>query len=340
MKKSVILLATIATTFAVAQVGINTTNPQATLDITARTSDGSKAEGLLAPRLTGNQIQAADMQYNAPQSGTLVYATAGATSPSVKTANITAAGYYFFDGSLWQRVTTGAGINIYNTNSMLTANRTVNQSTNTLAFTSTASTGTNHFSVDGSTLSVDAVNNRVGIGTTTPSARLQISGDGTSPPLKIDNTINQPGSGSFAYLTIDNTNGNIYKGTQASQAFYYQKYNLTNVNLDWVQDFNTRIPTSTYTLVVVGTAFNAGLSVANADSINDVFYAQNVFAYPSAGTWRISADFPNATTIGSVNGTWIIYTMILSNNQVVNNADVTVNLGGSNTGTATASPVP
>lgn len=34
-----------------AQVGINNLSPQATLDITAKTMNGSKAEGLIAPRL-------------------------------------------------------------------------------------------------------------------------------------------------------------------------------------------------------------------------------------------------------------------------------------------------
>ena len=811
MKKSVSLLAAIASTFALAQVGINNTSPQATLDITAKTSDGSMPEGIIAPRLTGDQIQAADARYATAQTGTLVYATAAATAPAGKTANITAAGYYFFDGSVWQRVTTGAGTNIYNANGALTANRTVAQGTSTLAFTNTATSGTSHFTVDGSTFNVDAVNNRigvgtntpeaalqvydyafdptanlnsglrvdgrfpgiifsggptagiwadensntlafstagsltsfpnvlgemrleegklgvggtshpsetlditgnvkfsgalmpnntsgtngqvltsagsgnaptwktstalpvnnalvsslntltstvngtaatapvinsisntssgnnlsttvngvagaavniinnntlsaasnvitssvngisatltpaaggtvtenlgfnasgalvrqtvtsantpniytadgtvtatrsvsqgsnaidfqstsahnvnftrgdtssgqaiisvrktnntnpavntaltsgqtiggimfraangsdwsenamvsavaseaqtaaagggelilstknngasgspvervrinnignvgigtndpksflhinrtgsasgiatsfvdgitltansassgfsgpgfyfeslnspinqrllkvnytvnssneaflnyqavtdnggtsvrpvmaifhngkVGIGTNTPAARLNVSGDGTNPPIKIDNTINQPGTGSYAYLTIDNTTGNVYKGTQASQAFYYQKYILTNVNFDWVQDFNTRIPTANYTLVIVGTSFNKGLSVADTDNTKDVFYAQNVFAYPSAGTWRISADFPIASTSDSSNGTWTIHTMILSNNQVVSNSDITVNLAGSNTGAATASPVP
>ncbi|WP_312903254.1 hypothetical protein, partial [Chryseobacterium taichungense] len=51
-------------------------------------------------------------------------------------------------------------------------NTSVDLGTNTLAFTSTANSGTSHFTVDGTTLNVDAVNNRVGIGTAAPIATL------------------------------------------------------------------------------------------------------------------------------------------------------------------------
>ncbi len=91
------------------QVGINSQDPKATLDITAKTTDGSKPEGVIAPRLTGNQIKLADAQYNSEQTGTIVYATSAVTASSIKTANITSAGYYYYDGSAWQKMTGNAG---------------------------------------------------------------------------------------------------------------------------------------------------------------------------------------------------------------------------------------
>jgi hypothetical protein len=90
-----------------AQVGVNNTTPKATFDVTAKATDGSLAEGLIAPRLTGNQIQLADLRYGALQKGAIVYATEAVTSASTKTANITKEGYYFFDGNIWQKITTG-----------------------------------------------------------------------------------------------------------------------------------------------------------------------------------------------------------------------------------------
>ena len=50
---------------------------------------------------------------------------------------------------------------------------TVTQGANTLAFTSTA---TNGFSVDGSTFSVDAANDRIGVGTAAPGNKLSVNG--------------------------------------------------------------------------------------------------------------------------------------------------------------------
>jgi hypothetical protein len=59
-------------------------------------------------------------------------------------------------------------------------------STHTLAFTSTANSGTSHFTVDGTTLNVDANNNRIGIGTATPTNILEVDGTGgTGTGLKL-----------------------------------------------------------------------------------------------------------------------------------------------------------
>jgi len=106
MKKIVPLLSLLlGTTAYYAQVGVNTANPQATFEVTAKTTDGSKPEGMLTPRLTGNQIQAADAQYNNTfHKGMIIYATAPTTAPAGKTVNIVAEGYYYFDGLVWQKM--------------------------------------------------------------------------------------------------------------------------------------------------------------------------------------------------------------------------------------------
>lgn len=93
------------------QVGINNQDPKATLDITAKTTDGSKPEGIIAPRLTGDQLKAADAQYGSDQKGAIVYATAPVTVSSTKTADITSEGYYFFDGSSWKKIGNSAAAN-------------------------------------------------------------------------------------------------------------------------------------------------------------------------------------------------------------------------------------
>lgn len=104
MKKTILSFLLLGfATFIFAQVGINNTAPKATLDVTAKTTDGSRPEGIIAPRLTGDQIKAGDAQYGNDQKGTIVYATSSVNSPSAKTIKINAEGYYYFDGSVWQK---------------------------------------------------------------------------------------------------------------------------------------------------------------------------------------------------------------------------------------------
>ena len=106
LKKLVIFSFVImAVTAAFSQVGVNTNTPQTTLDITAIAIDGSTAEGIMAPRLTGDQIKGKDARYTAAQTGAMVYATEAVIgAPAGKTVNITTKGYYFFDGVLWQKI--------------------------------------------------------------------------------------------------------------------------------------------------------------------------------------------------------------------------------------------
>lgn len=86
---------------------------------------------------------------------------------------------------------------------------TVTQAANTLAFTSTA---TNGFSVDGTTFSVDAANDRVGIGTAAPGVKLEVnSGGGTNTSLKCEHTgsnfIVRPVSSGGNSTVVENTGG-------------------------------------------------------------------------------------------------------------------------------------
>jgi hypothetical protein len=93
---------------AFAQVGINNTSPKATLDITAKTN-GTKPEGLIIPQLSGNDIRTATAAsvYGTAQKGLIVYASAADSAPAGATASITAPGYYYFDGTNWQKISTG-----------------------------------------------------------------------------------------------------------------------------------------------------------------------------------------------------------------------------------------
>lgn len=95
-----------------AQVGINTPDPKATLDIVSGTST-TIADGIIPPRLTGDQLLAREARYTLDQDGAMVYVTQGRTTSvgSNKTIGVTTKGFYVFDSSLgtaglWARVDT------------------------------------------------------------------------------------------------------------------------------------------------------------------------------------------------------------------------------------------
>lgn len=153
-------------------VSINSTgaaaNSKSILDVTSTT------KGVLLPRLTTTQR----LQFDVPV-GTLNASHAGLTVYDTDFDS-----YYYWDGAQWQRIpnfndlaiiTSSNGItkvlNDIQLGGNLSQNTVISQGAYSMDFTSNAIDG---FSVDGSTFSVDGLNNRVGIGTTTPYADLSV----------------------------------------------------------------------------------------------------------------------------------------------------------------------
>ncbi|WP_288436376.1 hypothetical protein [uncultured Chryseobacterium sp.] len=92
------------------RVGINTTTPAATLDVVATTTDNTRPDALLVPRMTRSQLYAKDAAYTAAQNGALAFVTTIDGTATTKTANVTAVGFYYYDSvsSTWKNVGGGA----------------------------------------------------------------------------------------------------------------------------------------------------------------------------------------------------------------------------------------
>lgn len=91
--------------FVFSQVGINTSTPNATLDVASTPGATSKADGFIAPRLTGAELKAKDSVYGSDQSGAIIFVTEGlaVTNTSPKTDAVVNAGYFYFNGTKWVR---------------------------------------------------------------------------------------------------------------------------------------------------------------------------------------------------------------------------------------------
>jgi trimeric autotransporter adhesin len=90
---------------ALAQVGVGTTTPEATLDVTATSLSGTTVDGLLVPRVS--RLRAQTM--TGTPTSTLIYVNDISTGTALgTTVNVTAVGFYFFNGSVWEKLGSGA----------------------------------------------------------------------------------------------------------------------------------------------------------------------------------------------------------------------------------------
>ncbi|WP_284464147.1 tail fiber domain-containing protein [Chryseobacterium sp.] len=124
------------------KIGINTPSPKATLDINAKTDGTSQAEGLMIPRLTGDQIQTMTASIQPGTESLMIYATASPVSPTAKVSKITQPGYYFWNGTNWESM--GVNSNIYTADGSITtplASRNVDLNGKNLVFSGTGSVG-------------------------------------------------------------------------------------------------------------------------------------------------------------------------------------------------------
>ena len=100
MKKNILGITLFLCQFSYAQVGIDVNDPKATLDVAANPTNLSKIDGMIAPRLTGNELKAKDNLYGTSQNAAIVYATSAASPATPKTVEVTKAGYYYYDAVL------------------------------------------------------------------------------------------------------------------------------------------------------------------------------------------------------------------------------------------------
>jgi len=102
--------------FASGQVGINTPDPKATLDVVGKPLDKTAFDGIIAPRVSGDDLRS--KIYTSEQTGALVYVISPDTVPSGQTIDVNTTGYYYYDGNIlvnkWIKVQSGNTLEPWN----------------------------------------------------------------------------------------------------------------------------------------------------------------------------------------------------------------------------------
>ena len=223
MKKTLRILMLFVALFSAVKMNAQVTigadrEPQATLDVVASdTSSTTVPEGVIAPRLTGDQLQAKDPAYGSDQTGAIVYVTAAVSgTPAGKTVNVTAVGYYYFDGNVWQSLKgAGGGGSTYTGSTSITLNGA--------SFERAALTGDVQADANNNTTTITAIRGK-SVSATAPTAGQVLKWNGTTnvwEPATDDDTnttytFSSPLTTSGT--TIGLTTGNLTAGTPSATA--------------------------------------------------------------------------------------------------------------------------
>ncbi|CAI8706401.1 hypothetical protein [Chryseobacterium sp. IT-36CA2] len=97
MKQIILLLGLLLTQYSLGQTGVYTAVPKATLDVMAAPADLTKKDGIIAPRLIGDELKAKDALYTDNLDGAIVYVTQPVTLQGIKTMNLISTGYFYYD---------------------------------------------------------------------------------------------------------------------------------------------------------------------------------------------------------------------------------------------------
>lgn len=132
MKKHLFNIFFLYSIFSFSQVGINTTSPNATLEINAKNPTGNttSADGIIIPNIT--RERANSISENTTKS-TLVYINEITTgSQTGSTVDVDKEGFYYYNGNKWVNIQSGS----------ITATNGLTENNNVITLGGTLDTGT------------------------------------------------------------------------------------------------------------------------------------------------------------------------------------------------------
>lgn len=170
---------------------------------------------------------------------------------------------------------------------------------------------------------------KVGINTTTPQQELDVNGSFNVEDKLFIRDSNLVNPGDTIRLAAVDTDGEVHKLDE--QLVNYVSFCLHNVNGDYIRDYNTRIPSDRYNLMVVGSSFDLPIRVRN------ILRLKSILAFEQDGFWRLRVDYHRVRPVQL--GEWIINCIAVPTavSQILPNQ--TINLNEQSNGTALNSPL-
>lgn len=105
MKPYIYILSLLSSITSFSQVGINTKTPKTTLHIFGKPSVTTEMDGIIIPRITGDQLAA--KTYDSEQNAALVFVTELPTSAVGQVSEVNAVGVYYFEDLIWKKLLPG-----------------------------------------------------------------------------------------------------------------------------------------------------------------------------------------------------------------------------------------
>jgi hypothetical protein len=152
--------------------------------------------------------------------------------------------------------------------------------------------------------------------------RIRLGEDGKTYLKSIGGT--DASSNDVSQLVADNQTGEILKlvAKGNSKTLNYLVYEIecsdkTDGLKDWIKNFDTKIDSELFTLVVVGSSFKTNTDDVGLKSSKDgSFNSSTVRAFSEAKTWRLEADYIGAAPADKLAGTWTIYCLAINHSIV------------------------
>lgn len=216
---------------------------------------------------------------------------------------------------------------IYKGGGSLSGDTTVSQGTSALNFTSTATAGTSQFTVDGNTLNVDAVNNRLGIGTSSPGSRLEINNGTTPGAIKIVD-----GTQGAGKVLVSDANGVGTWQSASGSSYTGSTSNILNGN-----SFERAALTGDVTAPQNSNATTISANAVTSAKILDGTVANADLTAGAGGIYKGDGSLAGNTIVTQGNNT-LAFTSNITNGFSIDGGTFSVDAFGNKVGIGTTSP--